>query len=89
MMLTQRDVDELVFQFLIQNHFHFKQASVVYKQQKEALLAKEDPCFHEEIKEQYRDLVKQLVKDEFTKQYAIPVDSVMITLEGFNVDAYV
>ena len=88
-MLTQPDVDELVFQFLVQNHFHFKQMTAKFKEQKETLLAKEDPCFHGEIKNQYRDLVKQMVKDEFTKQYAIPVENVMITLEGFNVDAYV
>ena len=88
-MLTQHDVDELVFQFLIQNHFHFKEATSVYRQQKNALLAREDPCLHEEIKEQYRELVRQMVKDEFTKQFAVPVDNVMITLEGFNVDAYV
>lgn len=88
-MLTQPDIDELVFQFLIQNHFHFKQVTVKFKEQKEALLAKEDPCFHEEIKEQYRELVKQMIRDEFTKQFAVPVDNVMITLEGLNVDAYV
>lgn len=88
-MLTQPDVDELVFQFLVQNHFHFKQMTTKFKEQKEALLAKEDPCFHDEIKDQYRDLVKQMVRDEFTKQFAIPVENVMITLEGFNVDAYV
>lgn len=88
-MLTQPDIDELVFQFLIQNHFHFKQVTSKFKEQKEVLLAKEDPCFHEEIKEQYRGLVKQIIRDEFTKQFAVPVDNVMITLEGLNVDAYV
>ncbi len=88
-MLTQHDVDEIIFQFLLQNHFHFVQATAKFKEQKELLLAKEDPCFHEEIEEQYRDLVKNMVRDEITKQFAFSTESVMITLEGFNVDAYV
>lgn len=88
-MLTQQDVDEIIFHFLLQNHFHFKQATSKYKEQKQALLAKEDQCFHQEIEQQYKDLVKQMIKDEITKQFAIPVENVMITLEGFNVDAYV
>jgi len=88
-MLTQHDVNEIIFQFLIQNHFHFREVTQPFKAQKEKLLSQEDEAFHEEIKEQYRELVKQMVVDEISKQYAFPVESVMITLEGFNVDAYV
>ena len=88
-MLTQHDVNEIVFQFLIQNHFHFREKSNKFREQKEALLKKEDLVFHEEIKEQFRVLVKAMVLDEITKQFAIPVESVLIALEGFNVDAYV
>ena len=88
-MLTQDDVNEIIFQFLMQNHFHFKESTQRHREQKEILLLNEDPVFHEEIKEQYRDVVKQMLVDEITKQFAIPVENVMITLEGFNVDAYV
>lgn len=88
-MLTQHDVNEIIFQFLVQNHFHFREATRKFKKQKEQLLAQEDESFHQEIKEQYRDLVKQMVIDEISKQYAFPVESVIIALEGFNVDAYV
>lgn len=88
-LLNQHDVNEIVFQFLVQNHFHFKEKTAPFRKQKEALLTKEDSSFHEEINQQYRDLVKQMVLDEITKQFALPIESVIITLEGFNVDAYV
>jgi len=87
--LTQHDVNEVIFQFLMQNHFHFKEATRKYREQKENLLLTEDPSFHDEIEKQYEDIVKQLLVDEVTKQFAFPVESVIISLEGVNISAYV
>jgi len=87
--MLQDDVNEIVFQFLVQNHFHFKEKTKTLKEKKEQLLKSEDPVFHEEIEEQYRGIVKQMLVDDITQQFAIPTESVIITLEGFNVDAYV
>lgn len=87
--MNQHEINETIFHFLIQHHFKFKEDTRKYKEQKEALLKSEDPVFHEEINEQYRDLVHEMMVDEISKQFAFPVENVIIALEGVNLDAYV
>lgn len=87
-MPTQDEVNEVVYQYLIQNHFYFLEATKEYKKKKETLLKIEDPVFSDEIKEQYRDLVRQMLVDAITRQFAFPAENVIISLEGVNVDAY-
>ena len=88
-MVNQSEVDYVVFQYLVHNQFHFKEAAKVYKERKDELLGKTDSCFHEELVLQYHDLVRQMLLDAITKQFALPSENVMIILEKLNVDEYV
>lgn len=86
---TQEEVNQVVVHFLILNQFHFKEASAVYKARRAEVMEQSDPCFHDEIDEQYRDMVKSMLLDAITKQFGFTTESVLIMLESLNIDEYV
>lgn len=82
------DEDEIV-EWLIRNHERVKFIIEPSKKEfKKMLNSRNNRYLKQEIIDEYNSLVKNKIGDVATKDLAISLESVIIVLEGINLDEY-
>ena len=76
-----------IIDIILVNKDYFKERSKVYQSTKESAI-KEEPYFADEIRVQFRDLVKSFIVDKVTRDLAIDAESVYNVLDDINLEDY-
>lgn len=87
-MSKKEGLTESIFMYLLYNQGHFKKEFEPFEKQRDHLLRLEDSSFHEEINNQYTDLIKQSIVDGITRDLAISTEDAIIVIEALNLNEY-
>jgi len=76
-----------VAQYLILSQLKFKIALQPYITQRDNLL-KQDRLFSDEIKQQFKELVSQIIVDDVTRNMGVSTEEIQVVLDDLNFDEY-
>lgn len=77
---------EAIIEFIIQNQGHFKHEVERLRGVKNRVKANEQEIFHSDIEDQYEARIKQLISFITADALAIPVEYVIIELDGIDME---
>lgn len=80
--------DSLIQDYLVANKEHLKLSCSSLETTKNSLLNKHPEAFTDFIKEQYHNMIRNIIVNEVTKALAIPAEDVILVLDSINVEEY-
>ena len=86
-MHSSTNKEEIVL-YLLFSQDKYKKINEPYKKQLDYHLNTNDPVFHDEIKEQYKDLIKSLILNQMSKDIFVNPQEAMEVLDDLNLDEY-
>ena len=79
---------QLIMGDLIHNFEIYRNLVEPLKEQLKTLLEKEDSLLHDEIKKQYKEMVKSIFLEEITKRLQVTTEEAMGVIEDLNIEEY-
>jgi hypothetical protein len=74
--------------FLVNESEYLKTIVIPLIETKDFLIQNEPDIFHDIIKEQFRDRVRQIIIDEYCKSFTITPEEAIIFLEGLDLEEF-
>jgi hypothetical protein len=87
-MQQETETAELVYYYLVLNHLKYKEKFKVALSLKIALLNTEDGVFHDEVKNQFSELVKKQMSDDISRELGLNPEQAYVALESVDVHEY-
>lgn len=82
------ELKDTLKKFLINERSDLKEIIIPLIETKEFLILNEPDVFHEEIRQQFNDKLRQIIIGEFCKGFTITPEEAMIVLEDINLEEF-